>query len=276
MSQWDLRRSGKCLRWPEYPCQLLTICGLFQARMSLSASFVEAERSSIADASSRSLERVSSKSSESAASTGITYGNGNGNSNTAVVGGAVGGALGAIVLGLIGVLLWRRKRGTSASSAGQQPFVSQQPSSQPITPASLTFSLNSNYIGGPPVTHAPQPGWHPQHLAPLTLSEGVPAAGQTSTASQQSASTPPTVKTWIERPPVIHQENYGGSGSQSLPAEASVNPRDLYRNAVRGVTHPAAAPMTVPYPASEASGGATSPAPAYSVNPTVSEKNGFL
>jgi hypothetical protein len=214
------------------PCRLLNY---FQTLSSLS---VEAQRS-ISDVSSRSLESASSvrsKSSESAASTGTTYGKGN--SNAALVGGAVGGALGAIMLGLIGVILWRRKRNAPASSTVRQPFFSQQPSSQPITPTSPAFSTNSNYIGGPPVTHAAQPGWYPQQPAPLTLSEGASAAGQTSTASQQSASTPLAIKTWVERAPVIHQENYGGSGSQSLPTQGSVNPRELYNNAVRGITTP--------------------------------------
>jgi hypothetical protein len=136
--------------------------------------------------------------------------------------------------------------------------------SQPITPASLTFSMNSNYIGSPPVIPAAQ---HPQQSAPLTLSEGASAAGQTSTAPQQSASTQPAVKT-----PVIHQENDGVPASQSLPVEGSVDPRELYTNVDRGLTNSAAARMTVSYEASEASESASSPALADSFTPPVSDK----
>lgn len=239
------------------------ICGLFQTRISLS----------IADASSRSMESVASvrsQSSESATSTGTTYGNGNGNGP--LVGGVVGGAIGVIVLGLIGVLLWRRK-GPYASIPSQQPFIGQQPSSQPITPASQIFPVNLNYIGGPPVTYATQPGRHPQQVAPLTLLEGASTAGQTSTASQQPASTPLAVNMWIQRGPVIHQEDNGGLAGQFLPAEGAVDQIVLCSNGTRGPPHSLAAPMEVPYSPSEASGGASSPAPPYSFTPPLPEKS---
>jgi len=178
------------------------------------------------------------------------------------------------VLGLIGFLLWRRTRGALATPpAGQQPFFGQQTSFEPITPSSLRFSTNSNYMGGPPVTHAVQPGWHPQQSSLLTLpGAGFPVAGQASTTSQQPSSPPQAVSTWIERPLTTHQEMYGRPVSQppSSPTEDSVDPRELYSEAFRGPTYSAADPMNVP---SSVSGAGSVPphAPAYS---PVSEKAG--
>lgn len=141
------------------------------------------------------MESVRSKSSELAAATETTYGNGNGKSNNlALVGGVVGGVLGAAALGLLGFLFWRRKGGSPAPpSPAQQSFFGQQPSSQPITPASPTFSTNTSYLGGLPVTYTPQPVWHPQQSTVLAPQGGTssPIGGQTSAASQQSASPPP-------------------------------------------------------------------------------------
>ena len=252
------------------------MCGLFQARSSSSVASVQPS-SPISDASSRSTQSVASahsQSSESVAGTGTTDGNGNSNGNAPLVGGVVGGVLGAIVLVLIGILLGRRKR--RATPIGVQPFTSQQPSSQPITPASLTFSMNSNDVGGSPVTNAALQGWHPRQLGPLTLSGGAPSAGQISPASQQFASTRPSK--WIQRAPVILQDNQGGPGFQSLPTEGSVGSRELYGNALRGQGPPRYTedPMTVPYSPSDASGGALSPPPRYSTAPPVSERSGLL
>jgi len=169
---------------------------------SVSVASVSAERS-------RSLASVAAESSRSAAAT--EYANGSGSTNVALIGGAVGGALGAGVLVLVGVLLWRRKRGAPArSTTGQQPFFGPSPSS-PITPTSQTFSANSNYHGGPPVTSAPQPGWNPQ-LSPVTQ-QGGPGSSRLSHPAQ-SPSPPYSVNTWIDRPPTIHNENGGGYLSQ--------------------------------------------------------------
>lgn len=239
-----------------------------QTRISLlSVASVESERS-IADASSRSLE--------SAASTGTTYSNGSGKAT--LVGGVVGGVLGVLSLVLVGVVLYRRNRRASLTS--QRPSLSQQPSSQPITPPSLIFPTNSNHIGGHPVTNAAQPGCHPRQLAPVTLSGGATTAGQTSFASQQFASTQPDVNPWTQRAPVIQQDIYGGQAFGSLPAGDSADPRGSHGNTHRGPTDSAAA-MTFPYSASEAFGVAPSPPPRYSTappvyEPPVSEKTGSL
>ena len=170
--------------------------------------------------------------------------NGNGNNNNvALVGGVVGGCLGATVLGLVGILLWRRRAA---------------PASQPITPAtstSLAFSTDSNYTGGPPVTYAAQPGWHPQQSSRLSLPPGAsaPAAGHSSISSRQSGSPPPAVRMWVEGASTMRQGTHGRSASQTLslssaPTESPVDPRELYRDAIRGSI---AAPMNVPSPAPE-------------------------
>lgn len=252
------------------------MCRLFQARSSSSVASVQPS-GPISDASSLSLQSIASahsQSSESVAGTGTTDGNGNGNGNAPLVGGVVVGVLGAIVLVLIGILLVRRRR--RARSIGRQPFTSQQPSSQPITPASLTFSMNSNDIGGSPVINTAQHGWHPQQLGPLTLSGGAPVAGQISATSQQFASTRPS--RWIQTAPVILQDNQGGPGFQSLPTEDLVGSRELYGNTRRGQGPPRYVedPMTVPYSPSDASGGASSPPPRYTTAPPESERNGLL
>ena len=143
--------------------------------------------------------------------------------------------------------------------AGQQ---SHQPSSQPITLASPTlsptFSTNTSYLGGPPVTYAAQAGWHPQQSA-VPQGTGSPTAGQTSAASH-------TVNTWIDRPPTIHQENYGGHASQSR-AGGPVNPRELYSDALRGSTY--LAPSNIP-----SASGSAPPPHAYPFTPPVLEKSG--
>ena len=186
-------RSGTCVNLVsvfDLPVVSTSIAHWFQALSSLSVQSV-ASVASVETERSRSLESVRSQSSSMA--TEAPYGTGNSN-NVALVGGVVGGVLGAIVLGLFGILLWRRKRSSPApSSAGQQSFFGQQPSSQPITPASPTFSTNTSYYGGPPVTYAPQPGWRPQQSTVLALQGGAspPPGGQTSSASQRSASSPP-------------------------------------------------------------------------------------
>ena len=205
----------------------------------------------MADASSRSSESLASarsKSSESATSTGTTYSNGSGNAT--LVGGAVGGVVGAIALVSIGIILCRRNK--KARLIGQRPLFSQQSSSQPITPASLTFPTNSDYIGGPPVTNAAQPGWHPPLFTPFTLSGGATATGQTSPALQQYGSAP-----------LIQQDNSGGPAFGSFPAEGSVDPRESYGNTPQGPTH-SATPMAFPH---SAFGGASSPPPRYSTAP---------
>lgn len=256
-----------------------TICGLFQTRNSLSVASVQTKRP-ISDASSRSLLSVATarpKSSESTASTGTTNGNGNSNGNSngngPLVGGTVAGGIVMIVLVLIiGVFLYRRNRG--APPIPRRPFISQQPSSQPITPASLTFSMNSNDIGGCPVTNTAQPGWNAQQITPFTLFGGPPAAGQPSTAPQQYAST--RVKKWAQRAPDIQQSNYRGPVFQSLPAGGLVEPTELHDNSPLGPTHYVTAPVTVPYSASDAPEGTTSPPPRYSNAPPVSEKAGLL
>ena len=176
---------------------------------------------SVASESSRSVESVRSKSSEAAQAT-QNAGDGGRNSNAALVGGVVGGVLGAAVLGLIGILVWRRNRAASnpppvippsAPSSAQRPFFSQQPSSQPITPASQTFSMNSTRNGAPPVTYAPQAAWNPQQPAPVTIPA---AAGSTAGYSAPGSPAPSySVNTWIDRPPTINQGNYGGYASQS-------------------------------------------------------------
>jgi len=162
----------------------------FQALSSSSVASVlsvESERSrSVLAVESRSRSLSSAEHSRSIYSNS----NSNGDNNVALVGGVVGGVLGAAVICLVGIILLKRKRGAAASSsAGQQPFHGQQSSSQPITPASPTFSTNSNYISTPPVTYAAYPGWYPQQPPVLMMPEGAgpPVAGQTSTASQQSA-----------------------------------------------------------------------------------------
>ena len=194
--------------------------------------------------------------------TGNSNSNSN-NNNVALVGGVVGGCLGAAVLSLVGVLLWRRTRGA--------------PASQPITPAtsaSLAFSTDSNYMGGPPVTYAAQPGWHPQQSSLLSLppGAGAGAAGQSSTSSQQSASPPPAVRMWVEGASTLHQGAQGRPASQSLslsssPTEGPVDPRELYRDAIRGSRSPVAAPMNVPSSAP----GPLPHAPAYSFVPEKSD-----
>jgi len=284
------------------PCRLLNF---FQALSSLSVASirsVQAERdrslSSVAarQSSLESVASVRSKSIESAASvasvegkqyttprlddspTATVYGNdndnsnsnSNSNSNVALVGGVVGGVLGATVLGLIGFLLWKRTKGAPASPpAGQQPFFGQPPSSQPITPASPTFSAHSHYFGGLPVTYAAQPGWNPQQLSALALpGADSPTAGQPSTTSQQSAPPPVAVNTWIERPHTIHQEMDGRPASQSpslpsSPTEGPVVPKELYGDAIRGSTYSVTAAMNVPSSAPGASGSQPPYAPPY-------------
>ena len=170
---------------------------------SVSVASVSAERS-------RSLASIAAESSRSSASVAATqYANSSGGTNVALVGGAVGGALGAVVLILVGVLLWRRQR-KAPPSAGQQPYYGA-PSSQPITPASQTFSSNSNYHGSPPVTSAPQPGWNPQ-LSPVTQQGGTGSPRLSHPA--QSPSPPYSVNTWTDRPPTVHNESWGGYPSQ--------------------------------------------------------------
>ena len=249
-----------------------------QTRISvLSVASVESERS-ISDVSSRTLESVTSalsKSSDSEASTGS-----NGSGSATLVGEEVGGVLGVISLVSIGVVLCvlcRRHR--RARLATQQPLLSQQPSYHPITPTSLTFPTNSNYIGGPPVTNAAQPGWRPEQSAPFALS-GATAVGQTSFTSHQFASTSLDVNTRTQGVSVIQQDNYGGLAFGSLPAEGSADPRESYGNTIRGPTH-AAAPMTFPCSAFEALEGAPTPPPRYSTappvyEPLVSENTGSL
>jgi len=240
------------------PCRLLNC---FQALSSLSVASVlsvQASRSRVLDSISArqsSLESVASVRSESIESeasvqrdklTTRTFGdssttttsdagnrnrNSNSNSNVALVGGVIGAFLGAAVLALIGVLLWRRTRGVPASSK----------SIHPDTSTSLAFSTNTNHIGGPPVTHAVQPGWYPKQSSFLSLpSTSVPAATQASITSRQSSSPPPAVKMWIEGPPTIHQETHRRLASQSRslaspPTGGPVDPRGLYRDAVRGL-----------------------------------------
>ena len=173
-------------------------------------------------------------------------GNGNGNTNNnnvALVGGVVGGCLGATVLGLVGVLLWRRRSAPASQSITP---------TTPATPATPAFSTNSNYMGGPPVTYAAQPGWHPQRSSLLSLPPGAsPPAGQPS-----SPSPPPAVRMWVEGGPTMRQGTYGRPASQSLslssaPTESPVDPRELYRDAIRGTRSPVAGPMNVPSPAPE-------------------------
>ena len=141
-----------------------------RSELSKSFSSISAKQSSldsVASVLSKSIESEASVNAakhttptpnELPANTGDTgNGNGNNSNNVALVGGVVGGVLGATLLGLISFLLWRRtKRVPPPSSAGQQPFV-QQPSPQPITPASPTFSTNSNYVGNSPFAYAAQP-----------------------------------------------------------------------------------------------------------------------
>jgi len=204
----------------------------------------------------------------------------NTNTNVALVGGAVGGALGATLLGLIGVLLWRRKRRTPASSPDiQRPFFGQQLSSQPITPASPTFSTDTGYPSGPPVTHAAQYGWRFQQPLSSVLSEGAgaPVVGRMSTASNQSALPTRAVNSWVERPPTIHQENYGeptpqSRASLSSPAEGPLDPRQFYSDALQGSAYSAVAPVNVPPLTSGGSGGPPPPAAAY---PDVSRTGKF-
>lgn len=191
----------------------------FQALSSLSIA-------SIASEASRSVKSVLSKSSESVAATQNVPGGGGGNNNAVLVGGVIGGVLGAAALVLVGVLLWKRNRPaptpppaapSSVPSSAQRPFFGQQPSSLPVTPNSQTFSMNSNYTGVPPVTYAPQAAWNSQQTTPVTLpgAAGPPDPRQSGLASQQSSSPPYSVNTWVERPPTMHQPNYGGYASQS-------------------------------------------------------------
>jgi hypothetical protein len=284
-------------------CILCRMLKAFQAQSSRSAASVrsaEAERSrSLASvaASQSSLESVlsvRSKSIESAASvasvegkkfttptfgdsatatnggtdniSGIGSGKSNRNNNVALVGGAVGGVLGATVLGLIGLFLWRRTRGAPASlPAGQQPFYGQQSSPQPVTPTSPTFSANSNSIVGPPVTFATPPGWNPQRSSLLALSgAGASATDQASTRSQQP-DPPLTVNTWVDRPPTNYQETYGrpASLSRSVASEGPMDPRQLYSEALRGSTYSPVSPIDAPSSPSGAAGRALPQAPAY-------------
>jgi hypothetical protein len=190
----------------------------------------------------------------------------NSNNNVALVGGAVGGVLGATVLGLIGLFLWRRTRGAPTSPpAGQQPFYGQQSSPQPVTPTSPTFSANSNYIGGPPVTFATPPGWNPQRSSLLAQSgAGASATDQASTRSQQP-DPPLTVNTWVDRPPTNYQETYErpASLSRSVASEGPVDPRQLYSDALRGSAYSPVSPIDVPPSPSGASGNALHQAPTY-------------
>ena len=176
--------------------------------------------------------------------------NNNNNNNVALVGGVVGAVLGTAVLGLVGLLLWRRKRnGASAPlPARRQPFFGQQLSSQPITPASMTFSANSN---GPPVTHAAQPRSHPQQSLHLALPRsGSPTGGQTSTASQRSASSDPAVRTWVENPSSTYQGTNANPASPSrlspASAEGPVNSKEFYSDALRAPTYHTTAPANIP------------------------------
>jgi hypothetical protein len=282
------------------PCRLLNCFQLLSSlSSSLSIASLSSFRSELSQISSLSVKQasldsvasVSSKSVESEASKNRTptsttttaniaatsdTGNGNSNNNVALVGGVVGGVLGAAVLGLIGLLLWRRNKSTPPTLlAGQQSFIGQQPSSQPITPASMTFSTNSHYVSGPLVTHAAQPRSHPPQLSHLALPAAIsPTAGQPSTASQESASSSPGIKMWVENPSTSHHESYGVSASQprfSPSTEGPVNPRELnprelYNDAIRGPTFSTAAPVNVP---SSASGTWNPPnyAPPYSHAP---------
>ena len=261
-----------------FPYRLLNS---FQALSSLfvaSVQSIEAERSRLlASASAKrpsveSVASVRSKSFESELSvasverdklatstfgdspttTSGDTGNGNGssssssnsNSNVALVGGVVGAFLGATVLGLIGVLLWRRSRRT--------------PSSRSIPSAtSAAVSTNLNYVGGPPpITHAAQPAWHPQQSSISSLpGASTLVVGQASIASQQSASPPPAVKMWIEGSSTVHQGTYGRPvlqprSLQRSPTEDPVDPRGLYNDALRGLTSSVAAPLNVPSSAS--------------------------
>ena len=258
-------------------CQLLIS---FQLLSSLSVASIRSAYSDISlSLASLSSSRVSRESAESVASarsesiasedrkwstrnspltttlhiaTESDAGNGNSNSsnNVALVGGVVGAVLGVTVLGLIGLLLWRRKRkGTSAPLPDrQQPFFSQHLSSQPITPASMTFSANSN---GPPVTHAAQPRSHPQQSLHLALPRsGSPTGGQTSTASQRSASSEPAVRTWVENPSSTYQGTNANPASPSRlspsSAEGPANSKEFYSDAIRAPTYHTTAPANVP------------------------------
>jgi len=154
--------------------------GCFQALSSISVASVlsvESERSqSVLSVESRSRSLSSAEHSRYI----YNNSNSNGDGNVALVGGVVGGVLGAAVICLIGILLLKHKRGAAASSsAGQQPFYGQQSPSQPITPARPRFSTNPNYIGAPPVTYAAYPGWYPQRPPVLVMPEGAgpPVAG---------------------------------------------------------------------------------------------------
>ena len=247
----------------------MPIAHCFQAVVSQS----EASVASVATERSRSLESVISQLSSMAAATQTAYGNSN--KKVALVGGAVGGVLGVTVLALLSIILWKRKKGSPIPpSATQQSFLGQQPSSQPITPASPSFSTNPSYFGGPPVTHAAQAGSHsPQPTMPYGT--GSPVAGQTSAASQQSAPPSHTVNTWIDRSPTIHQENYASQPrmSPSSPAEGPVDPRELYNEALRGSTYSALAPSDIPS-SSGAPGSTPPPAPALPFTPPAPEKAG--
>ena len=228
----------------------------FQALSSSLASVRSAE----AERSSASVASVASDHSRTSNDTSTSNTNTNTNTNVALVGGAVGGVLGATVLGLVGILLWRRKKRAPASPpAGQKPFTGQHPSSQAVTPPSATFSTNTSYLGGPPVTYAAQAGWNPQQSSTFGLVGGPSssAAGRTSTASPQSASPQHTVNTWIERPPHLHQDAYGGLAPQpraspSSPAEGPVDPRELYSDALRASSYSV---VSLVNSASGASGG---------------------
>jgi len=242
-------------------CQLLISFQLLSSLSVASASRASKESvESVESARSESIAKEKGKWSTSdspltttihiAADVDTGNGNGNGNNNTALVGGVVGAVLGATVLGLIGLLLWRRRRrGASAPlPARQEPFFVQQLSSQPISPASMTFSANSN---GPPVTHAAQPGSHPQQSLHLALPPAGPStAGQPSTASLRSASPEPAVRTWVENSSSTYQGTSGNPGSPSrlspLSAEGPANSKEFYSDAVRAPTYFTAAPTNVP------------------------------
>ena len=251
--------------------------------------------SSLSSESSHSLESVRSKSSESATATQTVYGNGGGSSNASLVGGVVGGVLGAAVIGLLGILLWRRNRAaptapsvpsSAAPSSTHRPFFGQQPSSLPITPASQTFLMSSDHTGVPTVTNASQAAWYPQQLAPVTLQgatgsptgspTGPPNARQNAPASRQTPLPPYSVSTWADWPPTTHQGNHGGYGSQphSSPAGGFADPRESYSDAFRGSTSSVVAPINDPFLALRSSGSAQVPAATYPFTPPASEKAG--
>lgn len=176
----------------------------------------------------------------------------------------MGGALGMTVLILIcvlGVVLCRRRRRGGVPPIGRLQFVSQQPPSQPITPGSATFLMDSNRNGGHPVTIAAQPGY----IQP----GGGASAVQANTAPQRPAPNSLPVN---KRAPFIQRGEYRQVALQSPPDEGPGNPRETSGNALRGSTQSGPAPMSDTYEPSEASGGTLSPAPPYSLTPPVHEK----